>query len=76
MNQLDRLARSGQMFGFSERGELISVQDLLSRKMGRDVDFSESVAYVLKMRKKWFVEQIRAKSKQLKHQHDYIHSRV
>ena len=51
INTLNNLAEAGEMFGLTEKGELVSVQELLSQLRGRDVSFYEATAYVLRKRK-------------------------
>ena len=51
---LNNLIESGQMFGYAPNCELVSVQDLLAEKLGREVGYSEAVAYMYKARVKMF----------------------
>lgn len=48
---LDQIAEAGEMIGFTENGEVVTVQELLSKLRGRDVSFYEATAYVLRKRK-------------------------
>lgn len=47
---LNKLVKEGQMVGFDENGDLVSVQELLSRLKGREITPSEALAYVLRHR--------------------------
>lgn len=44
---LEEIATSGQLFGFNEHGDIVSVQDLLGERLGREVGYREAVAYVI-----------------------------
>lgn len=64
MNKLiEHLVYTGQMFCFGEHGELYSLVDLLTDKMGREVSFDEAIAYILKnranARKQHFITRIK-----------------
>lgn len=58
---LKKLAENGLMFGFLESGEMITVPELLTKKLGRQVEFDEAVAYIRKAKKDKFIRTIKEK---------------
>jgi hypothetical protein len=52
MNALEYLASKGLFFGFNQFGQLVTVQDLLTKKLGRVVEYDEAVAYIRLMSKR------------------------
>lgn len=47
---LNKMVQTKQFFYTEPRGELISVQDILTHKLGRPVEFDEAVQYLKKQR--------------------------
>jgi len=59
MDILTQLAENGQMFGFNAYGEMVTVPELLTHKLGRPVEFDEAVAYIRKAKREKFIKTIK-----------------
>lgn len=49
---LDNLIQAGEWAGFTEKGELYTIPEILTQLKGRTYSFEASVAYVLRHRNK------------------------
>jgi len=68
INTLNNLAEAGEMFGLTEKGELVSVQELLSQIRGRECSFYEAVSYVIMKKKQAFITKIKKRANQIKYE--------
>lgn len=59
MDKLEQLASKGLFFGFTQSGGLVTVQELLQRKLGREVEMDEALAYVQQAKKRAFIDKVK-----------------